>query len=61
LTMTMASFMVALEFPMPQLKGTVVHRSIVVRIVILVLQACMAIMFYQVRTSVLSRLEADLY
>jgi sulfate adenylyltransferase (ADP) / ATP adenylyltransferase len=48
LTMLTAFFMIALEFPMPQLKGTVIHRSIVLRIVMLVMQAFMAILFYQV-------------
>jgi len=47
LTMLTAFFMIALEFPMPQLKGTVIHRSIVLRIVMLVMQAFMAILFYQ--------------
>jgi hypothetical protein len=48
LTMMIALSMVALEFPMPQLKQTMIHRSIVLRIVMLVLQAFMAILFYQV-------------
>jgi len=47
LTIFTASFMVALEYPLPQLKGTVLHRSIVVRIVLLIMQASMAILFYQ--------------
>jgi len=48
LTMLIAFFMIALEFPMPQLKQTMIHRSIVLRIVMLILQAFMAILFYQV-------------
>jgi hypothetical protein len=40
--------MIALEFPLPQLKGTFIHRSIVSRVVLLVMQAFSAIMFYQV-------------
>jgi len=47
LTMIVALFMIALEFPLPQLRGTMVHRSFVVRIVMLLLQAFLAIMFYQ--------------
>jgi small-conductance mechanosensitive channel len=48
LTMLTAFFMIAVEFPMPQLKGTMIHRSIVLRIVMLIMQAFMAILFYQV-------------
>lgn len=47
LTMMVAFFMIALEFPMPQLKGTMIHRSLVLRIVMLILQAVLAVMFYQ--------------
>lgn len=47
LTMIVAFSMIALEFPLPQLRGTRIHRSFVVRIVMLVLQAFLAIMFYQ--------------
>jgi len=39
--------MVALEYPAPFMKGTAVHRSIVFRIIMLLLQAFMAILFYQ--------------
>ena len=48
LTMIVALFMIALEFPLPQLRGTMIHRSFVVRIVMLLVQAFLAIMFYQV-------------
>jgi predicted PurR-regulated permease PerM len=54
--MMIAFFMIALEFPMPQLKQTMIHRSIVVRIVILVLQASMAILFYQVCKMIISEM-----
>jgi len=47
LTMLIALFMIALEFPMPQLKGMMIQRSIVLRIVMLTLQAFLAILFYQ--------------
>jgi len=47
LTMLSAFFILALEFPLPQLKGTFMHRSIVLRVVLLVMQASSAIMFYQ--------------
>ena len=40
-------FMIALEFPLPQLKSLAIHRSIVLRIVILLFQTFLAILFYQ--------------
>jgi hypothetical protein len=46
-TMLMALFILALEFPIPQAKGLAIHRSIVFRIVLLVFQASVAILFYQ--------------
>lgn len=48
LTMLTAFSMIALEYPLPQLKGTAINRNIVVRIVMLIMQAFMAILFYQV-------------
>jgi len=47
LTMITAVAIIALEFPLPQLKGTTLHRSFVVRIIALTLQALFAILFYQ--------------
>jgi len=47
LTMLVAFFMIALEFPLPRLKGTRIYRSFVFRIVVLILQAFLAILFYQ--------------
>jgi len=46
-TMLIAFFMIALEFPLPQLKAIAIHRSIVLRIVMLIMQALFAILFYQ--------------
>ena len=40
--------MVALEFPIPQVKGTSIQRNFTVKIVLLLLQAFFAILFYQV-------------
>lgn len=40
--------MVALEFPAPQLKGTSIQRNFTVKIVLLLMQAFFAILFYQV-------------
>jgi len=45
--MILGIFMVTLEYPAPFLKDTSVHRSIVFRIVLLVFQAFIAVLFYQ--------------
>jgi len=47
ITMLIAFFMLALEFPLPQLKGLAIHRSIPFRIVMLFFQAFFCILFYQ--------------
>jgi len=47
LTMLSGFFMIALEFPVPQLKGFAIHRSIVLRIVLLLMQAFISVLFYQ--------------
>jgi len=39
--------MVALEYPAPFMKGTMIHRSIVLRVPLLLSQAMLAILFYQ--------------
>jgi hypothetical protein len=49
ITMLIGFFMIALEFPLPQLKAFAIHRSIVLRIVVLMFQAFFGILFYQVR------------
>jgi hypothetical protein len=41
-------FLIALEFPLPALKSFAIHRSLVLRIVALLMQAFLAILFYQV-------------
>lgn len=41
---------VALDYPAPFLKNTSVHRSFVLRVVVLLLQAFLAILYYQVRS-----------
>lgn len=48
LTALIAMFMVCLEFPAPFVKSYAVHRSIVVRIVVLTIQCTLAFLFYQV-------------
>lgn len=50
LTMLSGFFMIALEFPVPQLKGFAIHRSIVLRIVLLLMQAFISVLFYQVNS-----------
>lgn len=47
LAMILAFFILALELPLPQLKGLSIHRSWVVRIVLLSVQAFLTILFYQ--------------
>ena len=50
LSMILGFGILALEYPAPFLKGTSLHRSLVVRIVVLLLQAFLAILYYQVRS-----------
>lgn len=49
-SMLLAFGILALEYPAPFLKGTGMHRSFVLRVVLLLQQAIMAIMYYQVRS-----------
>lgn len=51
LAMIMGLFIIALEFPLPQLKKLAIHRSIVLRIVLLLFQTFLTILFYQVSIS----------
>ena len=53
ISMLIGLFMVALDYPMPFLKNTAIHRSLIVRVVGLILQAFFAVIFYQVRVAVL--------
>ncbi|KAI0062877.1 hypothetical protein BV25DRAFT_478921 [Artomyces pyxidatus] len=46
-SMLLGSTLVALDYPAPFLKGTSIQRSIVLRPVLLILQAFLAILFYQ--------------
>jgi hypothetical protein len=39
--------LLAIEFPLPQIKNTAIHRSLVVRTVMLCFQAFLAFLFYQ--------------
>jgi len=40
-------FMIALEFPLPQLKALSIHRSLILRPVMLLMQASLTILLYQ--------------
>ena len=46
-SMIMAMFMLALDFPLPQLKALSIYRSLVLRIVLLLFQTFLTILFYQ--------------
>jgi len=47
ISVLLAGFIIALEFPAPFLKGTRFHRSIVLRIPLLLLQVFLTALFYQ--------------
>lgn len=49
LTMPVAIMIILLEYPLPQLKAMAIHRSFVLRIVLLFFQAFLTILFYQVK------------
>ncbi|KAG1746300.1 ATP adenylyltransferase-domain-containing protein [Suillus occidentalis] len=46
-TMVLGFLIVALEYPIPILKGTAIHRSIALRVVLLIIQAAGTVLFYQ--------------
>ena len=48
LSIVLAGFIIALEFPVPYLKGTKLHRAIALRIPLLLVQAFVTVLFYQV-------------
>jgi len=47
ISIALAGFIIALEFPVPYLKGTKLHRIIALRIPLLLAQALFAVLFYQ--------------
>jgi len=47
ISVVLAGFIIALEFPAPFLKGTRFHRSIAIRIPLLLIQTFFAVLFYQ--------------
>lgn len=48
ISIMLAGFIIALEFPIPYLRGTKLHRTIALRIPLLLVQAFFAVLFYQV-------------
>ncbi|OAX37403.1 hypothetical protein K503DRAFT_850460 [Rhizopogon vinicolor AM-OR11-026] len=46
-TMVLGFIMIALEYPLPIINGTAVHRNFSLRVVILILQGIVAALFYQ--------------
>lgn len=48
LSMLLAFGIIALDYPAPFLKGTSLHRSFAVKVVLLFAQAFLAILYYQV-------------
>jgi len=47
LAMVLAIFMVSLEYPLPFMKSLPIYRSLILRVVLLLLQAFLTILFYQ--------------
>jgi len=47
ISLILGLFILALEFPLPQLESLGIHRSLVLRIVLLLFQVFLAILFYQ--------------
>lgn len=48
LSALLAFTIIVLEYPAPFLKGTSIYRSLTVRVVLLIAQAFLAILYYQV-------------
>ncbi|KAF9241581.1 hypothetical protein BU15DRAFT_87164 [Melanogaster broomeanus] len=46
--MLLGFMMIALEYPLPMLKGSAVHRSLPLRVVLLTFQSFLTVLFYQV-------------
>lgn len=61
LTMGLGITIVALEYPIPSLKGTAIHRSIALRVVLLIMQAAGAVLFYQGTNAALWSLIAAMF
>jgi len=46
-SMLVAFVLLALEWPLPLLRGTRIHRTLISRVVLLLIQASLAVLFYQ--------------
>lgn len=50
LTMILAAFNLCVELPLPQIKTLSIYRSLLLRVVLLIFQAFLSSLFYQVRS-----------
>jgi len=46
-SMLVAFVLLALEWPLPLLRGTRIHRTLISRVILLLIQASLAVLFYQ--------------
>jgi ATP adenylyltransferase len=46
--MVLGFMMIALEYPLPVFNGSALHRSLPLRVVLLIFQSFLAVLFYQV-------------
>lgn len=60
-TMALGFVMVALEYPIPILKGTAIQRSIALKVVLLIMQAAGTVLFYQGTNAALWSLIAAMF
>jgi len=62
LTMVLGFMMIALEYPLPVFNGSALHRSLPLRVVLLIFQSFLAVLFYQgTNASLWSLIAAVLY
>jgi len=60
-TMALRFTIIALEYPIPILKGTAIFRSIALRVVLLIMQAAGTVLFYQGTNAALWSLIAAMF
>lgn len=60
-TMALGFIIIALEYPIPILKGTAIFRSIALRVVLLIMQAAGTVLFYQGTNAALWSLIAAMF
>ncbi|OAX37404.1 hypothetical protein K503DRAFT_719819 [Rhizopogon vinicolor AM-OR11-026] len=61
ITMVLGFIIIALEYPLPVLKGTALYRSIALRVVLLIQLSSVAVLFYQGTNAALWSLIAALF